>query len=613
MVLLSSPSPALRWVRPAALLALTLYGCGKSDDPVDQEHVGSGGGTSSGSSPAHGTGGDGTSGTVDGVGGQPETEDGTGGAPDTTDDTGGALGSGGDPGTGGSGGEPAIVDCPATYQNPILWEDLPDVEVIRVGDVFYYTASTFHHSPGAPVLRSYDLVNWQYVGHSVPALDFGPSYDLDGDRAYVNGIWASTLQYRESNATFYWMGCMHNAGGGYAFTAPSPSGPWEKHATAQCYYDMGLLIDDDDTMYVAYGNDTISVAELSPDGFSQVRAEQVYQTPSSVGGPLEGSRFKKIDGKYYIFVTQYANGEYVLRADDPFGPYEMRPFAVKLPYSGLAGSGSAPHQGGLIDTPKGDWYYMAFNDSFPSGRIPVMAPVTWQDGWPTVTLDNGRWGGTYPFPDVTCREIQPSPAVDTFAGAALGPEWEWNHNPDNSKWSLDDGLVLQTVTRTDDLYQARNTLTRRIRGPISTATMELDFSAMQEGDVAGLSVFRDASGWIGVERSAGGDRVVAKSGVNLAAGTWNTTSLGTAMGNAALSGTTIWLRAEANVRSDGGGANAHFSYSTNGTDFMDLGNAITLNKDWQYFLGYRFAIFNYATQELGGSVRVSSFEVTTQQ
>lgn len=526
----------------------------------------------------------------------------------------GGASAGGNQGTsGGGGGIPEVVDCPDTYQNPIIWEDLPDVEVIRVGEVFYYTASTFHQSPGAPVLRSYDLVNWEYVGHSVPALDFDPVYDLDGGRAYVTGIWASTLQYRESNETFYWMGCMHGPGGGYAFTAKSPAGPWEKHRTQGCYYDMGLLIDDDDKMYVASGNNTISVAELSSDGFSQVRSQQVYQTPSSVGGPLEGSRFKKINGKYYIFVTQYANGEYVLRADSPFGPYEMKPFAVKLPYAGKAGSGSAPHQGGLIDTAKGDWYYMAFNDSFPSGRIPVMAPVTWTDGWPSVTLVNNQWGGTYPFPDVTCRAVPPRATEDTFASTELGPEWEWNHNPDDSKWTSGDGLTLETATVTNDLYQAQNTLTRRIAGPVSTATIELDYSTMQDGDVAGLAAFRDVSAWIGVKRASGSYRVAMTSGVNLAAGEWTTSGTGTEVAGAAVSGGKIWLRVEANVRTDAGGANARFFYSTNGTDFMALGNTLNLTKDWQYFLGYRFGIFNYATQSLGGSVKVASFRVSTEE
>jgi beta-xylosidase len=570
-------------------------------------NVGTGGGSSSGGGANPGGGSGGIAGGGTGGGGDPAG----GASPAGGSASGGETAAGGQPGTGGGNGLPPEVDCPETFQNPVIWEDLPDVEVIRVGETFYYTASTFAQSPGAPILRSYDLVNWEYVGHSVPVLDFDDAYNLNGERAYVSGIWASTLQYRESNETFYWMGCMR-IGGGYAFTSKSPMGPWEKHRTQGCYYDMGLLIDDDDKMYVASGNNTISVAELSADGFSQVRTQQVYQTPSSVGGPLEGARFKKIDGRYYIFLTQYANGEYVLRADSPFGPYEMKPFAVKLPYGGKPGSGGAPHQGGLVETAKGDWYYMAFNDSYPSGRIPVLAPVVWTDGWPTVTLVNNQWGGTYPFPDVTCRAIPARPTEDTFSDEVLRPEWEWNHNPDNTKWSAGDGLTLSTATVTNDLYAARNTLTRRIAGPVSTGTIELDFSTMNDGDVAGLAAFRDVSAWIGVKKASGAYRVVMTSGVNMTAGQWTTSSTGNEVAAANLSGTKVWLRVEANVRSDAGGATARFSYSTNGTDFTSLGNTLSMTKDWQYFLGYRFGIFNYATSSLGGSVKVASFKVSTQ-
>lgn len=573
-------------------------------------------GGAGGRTAAGGGGGAGT-GNVAGLGGLGATGGGDAGSAGNNGGNAGELGgSGGGAGTAGdtsgTGGLPPVVDCPETYQNPLIWEDLPDLEVIRVEDTYYYTASTFHHSPGAPVLRSYDLVNWEYIGHSVPLLDFDATYDLRNGNSYVNGIWASSLKYRPQNQTFYWMGCMHDVGGGYVFTAQSPTGPWEKHRSQQCYYDMGLLVDDDDKLYVAFGNNTISVAELSADGFSEVRRQEVYETPSSVSGPLEGSRFVKIGETYYIFVTQYANGEYVLRSTSPFGPYEMRPFAVRLPYGGAPGSGSAPHQGGVVETSKGDWYYIAFNDSFPGGRLPVMAPITWTDGWPSVNLVDDEWGGSYPFPDVTCRDVPKRPTSDTFSGSELSHEWEWNHNPDNDKWSVGDGLTLQAATVTNDLYAARNTLTRRVAGPVSIGTIELDYGGMVNGDVAGLAALRDTSAWIGVKKANGATRVVMTNGLTMAADSWNTTGLGTEVANASVAGEKIWLRAEINVRTDNGGATARFSYSTDGTAFTALGNTLNLNKDWQYFLGYRFGIFNYATEELGGSVKVASFAVSTQ-
>lgn len=498
----------------------------------------------------------------------------------------------------------------STYSNPVLWEDLADADVFRVGNMFYYTASTMHYSPGAPILRSYDLLHWEYAGHAVPNLDFDSSaYDLNGGRAYVKGIWASAMNYRKSNGTYYWIGCVE-FNRTYVYTATAVDGVWQKRSRINnCYYDAGLLIDDDDTMYVAYGNTTISVAQLSADGTSQVRAQQVFTSPSSIG-TIEGSRFYKVNGSYYIFVTHPANGEYVLRSSSPWGPYTAQPLLNNIG-SPIAGGG-VPHQGGIVQTPNGDWYYMAFVDSYPGGRVPVLAPVTWDSsGWPHLQLVNGAWGGSYPYPNVARppREVKSPTGTDTFTGTTLGPEWEWNHNPDNTKWTVGSGLRLQTATVTGDLYSARNTLTHRILGPTSTATIQLDYSTMRDGDRTGLALLRDSSAWIGIKRDNGTTRLVMDTGLTMD-GNWNTTGTGTDQAGVNVSGGRIWLRVNADIR-PGSNSQGHFSYSTDGVTFTPLGPGFVMGNSWQFFMGYRYAIFNYATQALGGSVNVASFTMTT--
>ena len=498
-----------------------------------------------------------------------------------------------------------------------MWQDLPDPEVIRVDDVFYYTTSNMHYSPGAPILRSWDLVNWEFIGHAVPVYDLSAKYNLQGGQAYIKGTWASSLHYRKANKTYYWFGCI-DFGKTYVYTAPAPEGPWTKKSTLnQCYYDCGVMVDYDDSgddagesMYIAFAQGAIKAAQLkiAADGsVSEVKSQQVF---SLSGTTFEGSHFFRYKNNYYITPTRPADGEFVLKASSPFGTYTSK--AIIDRNAGPVSGGGTPHQGSFIQIQNGDWYYMAFQDAYPGGRIPVLAPITWgSDGWPSVQLNGNAWAASYPYPKVPRppQNTRPHTGTDTFAGTKLGAEWEWNHNPDDTKWSIDNGVTLQTATVTDDLYKARNTLTRRTLGPQSTATIKLDVSSMKDGDVAGLSLLRDKSAYIAIKKTGSTTKVSMFNGLTMDSN-WDTSSTGTEAASAAISVTTVWLRANMDAR-PGSGRQGKFSYSTDGTTFTSLGNALALNNDWPFFPGYRFGIFNFATSALGGSVRLLSFDVTT--
>ncbi|KAL1840385.1 hypothetical protein VTJ49DRAFT_511 [Mycothermus thermophilus] len=524
-----------------------------------------------------------------------------------------------------------------TFTNPVLWEDHPDLDVFRVGSVFYYSSSTFAYSPGAPVLKSYNLVDWHPVSHSVPRLNFGSKYDLPNGTpgAYVKGIWASTLRYRRSNDRFYWYGCVE--GKTYLWTSPGgnassnagevPPDKWNWQPSSQpinnCYYDAGLLIDDDDTMYIAYGNPAIHVAQLSPDGTREVRNQQrVYSPPS--GTTVEGARMYKINGRYYILVTRPADAEYVLRSttNSPFGPYESRTLVSRI--SGPLANAGFAHQGGIVDTPDGKWYYVAFMDAYPGGRIPVVAPLRWtSDGWPEVVTDGqGRWGTNYPVPVQVNKNVADgslaSTDLDEFRGSRLSEHWEWNHNPDTSKFSLDGGgLVLRTASVTGDLFAARNTLTRRIAGPKASGTFRVDVRGMRDGDRAGAVLFRDRAGYIGVWKQGNEARIVMVDDLRLVEGQWTTASTGRVAANGPVvdgnAQQDVWLRIDADI-TPAFGTNTErtttFSYSLDGgRTFTRLGPAVAMTNSWRYFTGYRFGVFNFATKALGGEVKVKSFKM----
>lgn len=518
----------------------------------------------------------------------------------------------------------------SSLTNPVIYEDLADLDVIRVGSTFYYTASTMHYSPGAPILRSYDLASWEFVGHAVPELAWGDKYYLPDPsnedlRAYDAGIWASTMQYRASTDTFHWMGCV-DFSGTHILTSSGGNGDptaaaWvEQPVISTCYYDCGLLVDDDDSMYVAYGSTNINVAKLTSDGLAEESTQVVFN--STDGVYIEGSRFYKVNGTYYIFVTRPSDAEYVLKSDNVWGPYEEKVLVDAIILSPLndidgVGESGSPHQGGLVDTEDGTYYYTAFVDAYPGGRIPVIAPLTWdENGWPAVVTDeSGGWASEYPIPAQTDQTVAPLTYTDDFSGDTLSPHWEWNHNPNNSMWSLSqDGLVLKTATITDDLYSAQNTLTQRTLGPFSSGTFQLDISNMANGDRAGAVLLRDHSGYVGIWKDNDIASIVMVDGlrINSTDTTWQTTSTGTVdeTGPSVDNTTDVWFRIAVDNRpvpASSTTRNATFAYSVDGTNFVRIGPTFAMESTWEFFPGPRYSVFNYATEALGGEVLVKGF------
>ncbi|PKS12991.1 hypothetical protein jhhlp_000332 [Lomentospora prolificans] len=495
-----------------------------------------------------------------------------------------------------------------TFTNPVVYEDFADNDVFLGPDgAYYFSASNMHYSPGAPILRSYDLANWEFVGHSVPTLDFGERYNLTNGIAYRGGTWASTMRYRESTKLWYWIGCV-DFWYTYTYTASDPAGPWTRAAMSEggrCYYDCGLFIDDDDTMYVVYGATDVRMAQLSPDGLSQVRTETIFSASDAGVDGIEGNRLYKKDGFYYILNDHPGSTTYIWRSESPWGPWEYKILVDNIPSP--VQWGGTPHQGSLIETPEGNWYYMSFTWAYPAGRMPVLAPVTWGcDGFPTLVADeNGGWGQTYPMP-YPAQPLMNWTGTDTFQGSSLAPEWEWNHNPDETKYKVDNGLTLSTATVTDDFYKARNTLTHRIHGEFPVGTVHVDFSDMADGDIFGFAAFRDRSAAIEVFREGDTYTLRARHNMTQEDSAWETVDQGTVVASEVLNTTEIWLQVSLDARPSGS-KEATFHYSLDGASFTALGGAYQLWTNWTYFMGYRYGIFNYATKALGGTIKVLSF------
>ncbi len=485
-------------------------------------------------------------------------------------------------------------------RNPILWADVPDPSIVRVGDAYYMSSTTMHMSPGLPIMKSKDLVHWRLVGYAYKTLGDNDALTLhDGKNAYGKGSWASSLRYH--GGTFYASTFSSTTGKTYIYTTKNPEKtPWKEHAFSPAYHDHSLIFDGG-RVFLATGVGDIRLVELSPDlsgpkpgGFDDV----IIHDASKVAGPniglrAEGSQMFKVDGRYYLCNIVWPRGgmrtQIVHRADGLEGPYEGR---VMFQDAGVA-------QGGMLDTPKGEWYAYLFGDRGAVGRIPYLVPMTWKDGWPMVGLD-GKVPETLDIPAGEST-IDGIVASDEFNGKALKLAWQWNHNPDDRLWSLTErkGFLRLTTGRTDsEVTQARNTLTQRTFGPECTGTAVLDASGMKDGDRAGLIALMNRYGYVGVKMENGQRSVVmvTKEGAEP-----------TEEASVPLSTDRVFLRMECDFK--GQADVARFAYSLDGKAFTPLGKPLHLRYDLVHFMGCRFGLFNYATKTPGGHADFDSFHL----
>src|SRR3989339_415172 len=494
-----------------------------------------------------------------------------------------------------------------TYTNPVIYSDFPDPDVILVDSTYYMVSTTMFIFPGVTILKSYDLVNWEYCSNAVQQMDFSPCYNLDGCNRYSHGQWATSLKY--NNGKYYLLFITLDEGG-FLCTATKPEGPWELKKLPRGFYDPGLFFDDDGKIYVAHGYNTIHITELDTNFTAKSNDALVFTGDIRPG--LEGSHVYKINGYYYLYCT-YGGGDgfqVALRSQNIYGPYEEK---IVIRDNGNLGTGI--HQGALIQTQTGEWWSVIFQDGGAFGRFPTLQPVTWQDDWPMVGV-NGKGVVTYKKPNVgkeypitilpTSDEFDlPDLSADKAGGKAgttkLGMQWGWNHNPDSTKWSLIQNpgyLRLSTAKVVSNLQEARNTLTQRIfvyysRALPTTAVVKLDVDSMKDGDVAGLAVFQDPYAFIGVRKINGTKYIIMVNN-------------GKTMDSTAIDSSTIYFRAQAYY----GTSLASFSYSFDDNSFILFGNKLSMRFNLSIFTGNKFCLFNYATVATGGFVDFDWFRIS---
>jgi len=508
-----------------------------------------------------------------------------------------------------------------TFTNPIFYEEFSDPDLIRVGEYFYLTGTTMHSMPGLPVLRSKDLVNWKLLGYALQRLDLGPEFRLeDGKNVYGQGIWAPSFRYHDG--TFYIFSNV-NRHTTQVFTATDPAGPWKQRSMKRSLHDVSVLFDDDGKVYAIWGYRGIKMAQLNAELDDIIPGSEREIIPENAGIG-EGVHFYKIDGKYYIVSAWYA-GEMRMpaaRADKPEGPYEVnqaiskgedfglpqgnrltdawartKPFVIR-PGDPKRTDQISLHQGGIVQTPLGEWWGYSMMDFNSLGRVTALSPVTWHEGWPYFGLPGnlGRTPRTWVKPRTA--EVQPVtvPYVrnDDFSGPALANVWQWSHVPVDASWRLDGGALRLDALPASSLWEARNVLTQRSIGPRSSPVAVLDTAGLRDGDVTGLALFNRPYAWIGVERNGG----------KLSIAQFN--DLDEKFERREIRGDRIWLRADCDFITE----RATLSYSLDGKTYTSLGEPVTLVFQLGTFQGIRYSLFAYTTKgEKGGTALFDSFVV----
>jgi beta-xylosidase len=503
----------------------------------------------------------------------------------------------------------AFINITASAQvgsasNPVIFADVPDMSMIRVGDSYYMSSTTMHMCPGVPIMKSKDLVNWQTISYANETLGDNDAMNLVNNRnAYGRGTWASCIRYH--NDTFYVSTFSSTTGKTYIWsTKDIEKGPWKEISFSPSFHDHTLFFDDDDHVYLIYGNKKLTLVELNADlsgvktgGINQVIIENSSAPSGPESGLGEGSQLFRVNGKFYLFNITWPKGGMrsvvIHRADKITGPWEGK---LIFQDKGVA-------QGGMVDTPEGNWFAYLFRDYGSVGRIPYIVPLKWEDGWPVIGVD----GKVPDFLDLPVSKglIPGIVASDEFkrkkGEPALPLIWQWNHNPVNTLWSVTarKGFLRFTTGRIDTiLTTARNTLTQRTIGPECSGTTCIDVTNMKEGDFAGLTLLQRKFGQVGVKYINGTKSIIMISAQ---------TNRPVEVEAVPLNQKTVYLKAECNFRDLADVAN--FFYSLDGKTWTPIGSELKMEYSMPHFMGYRFGLFNYATKTPGGFVDFDWFRI----
>lgn len=484
-----------------------------------------------------------------------------------------------------------------TYKNPILYADYSDPDVVRVGDDYYMTASSFNAVPGLPILHSKDLVNWELIGHALPR-----QYPLDhfSKAQHGNGVWAPSIRYHEGEFYIYYGDPDF---GIYMLKAKDPKGPWSiPHLVKEGkgLIDSSPLWDEDGKAYLVHAyagsragiKSILVVSEMSPCGTHLLNEGKIVFDGHEGYETIEGPKFNKHNGYYYIFAP--AGGvtegwQEVLRSKNVYGPYENK----TVMHQGKTDI-NGPHQGGWVQTQTGEDWFIHFQDRIEYGRITHLNPMTWKDGWPIIGLDNNGDGIGEPVrrhkkPNVgKSYPIVTPPDSDEFDSIELGLQWQWHANPKNTWAFIQPGkqklrLFSDTIPKNaSNYYEVPNLLLQKFPGEEFTVDTKMTFgpNSKKLGERAGIIIMGRSYASLALEDRKDGTYLVYNISKDAQYGKPEKEIFAEKVND-----NTIYLRVK--ITKD---AMAKFSYSSNGRRFKNIDTPFKVIRG--HWIGAKVGLFN---------------------
>lgn len=505
-----------------------------------------------------------------------------------------------------------------TYKNPIIYADYSDPDVVRVGDDYFMTASSFNAIPGLPILHSKDMVNWKLINHALPQQVPSETFKIP---QHGNGVWAPSIRYHKNEFYIYWGDPDF---GIYMVKTKNPFGKWDDPILVmegKGLIDPCPLFDDNGETYLVHAyagsragvKSLLTVNKMNPEGTKVLDPGVHVFDGHEYHDTVEGAKFYKRNGFYYIFAPAggVATGwQLVLRSQNVYGPYEKK---VVLEQGSTEING--PHQGAWVDTSTGEHWFYHFQDLEAYGRVVHLQPMSWKNDWPVMGKDldgNGVGEPVLSHKKPNIGKIFPieTPAeTDNFDGFNIGLQWQWHANSNvlwHAKLPGNNYLRLFSIKVPEEfknLWMVPNLLLQKFPAPTFTATSKISLTPedAKSGKTAGLIVMGMDYATLSISHDEKGYFIKQTEAINAINGSPEKVIV-----SERLNRNEAYFKVEV-LAPD---AMCQFSFSENGKEFKVIGKPFKAQPG--KWIGAKVGLFSISTQEAnrGGYADVQYFQIT---